>query len=180
MICRGFVWRATPPPAQIAVALCSPPMQCTGSLPYKSLWPLLPPIQITVALCSPLFPHRSVELCSPAYNSLWPAVIPQDELLNGDEEGVDCGGSCAPCPTCTDGIQNGDEEGIDCGVACQLMCRWPRSCLEMLLDQPSLPSGNYSIYPWRDELQEGAPRSPWQPDTIRPIPVSAVRRVTYK
>lgn len=93
-----------------------------------------------------------------------------DSLFNGDEEGVDCGGSCKPCATCTDGIQNGDEEGIDCGVACQLMCRWPRSCLEMLLDQPSLPSGNYSIYPWRDAMQEGAPRSPWAPDTIRPIP----------
>ena len=39
-----------------------------------------------------------------------------DGVQNGDEEGVDCGGSdCAPCPTCSDGIQNGDEEGIDCG-----------------------------------------------------------------
>ena len=101
----------------------------------------------------------------------------QDELLNGDEEGVDCGGSCAPCPTCTDGVRNGDETGIDCGVACQLMCRWPRSCLEMLIDQPSLPSGNYSIYPWRDALQEGAPVSPWVPDTIRPIPAEVSVRV---
>ena len=42
-----------------------------------------------------------------------------DGLQNGDETGIDCGGSsCAPCvtpPTCTDGIQNGDETGIDCG-----------------------------------------------------------------
>ncbi|MDF1696720.1 MAG: M43 family zinc metalloprotease [Saprospiraceae bacterium] len=42
-----------------------------------------------------------------------------DGIMNGDEEGVDCGGSnCDPCgggPTCTDGIMNGDEEGIDCG-----------------------------------------------------------------
>lgn len=42
-----------------------------------------------------------------------------DGIQNGDEEGVDCGGSfCDPCvsePTCDDGIQNGDEEGIDCG-----------------------------------------------------------------
>lgn len=42
-----------------------------------------------------------------------------DGLLNGDEEGIDCGGSnCDPCtvePTCDDGIQNGDEDGIDCG-----------------------------------------------------------------
>ena len=42
-----------------------------------------------------------------------------DGIQNGDEEGVDCGGSfCPPCnptPTCNDGIQNGDEEGVDCG-----------------------------------------------------------------
>ncbi len=40
----------------------------------------------------------------------------EDGIQNGDEEGVDCGGTnCEPCPTCDDGIQNGDEEGIDCG-----------------------------------------------------------------
>ena len=42
-----------------------------------------------------------------------------DNIQNGDEEGVDCGGSnCPPCvadPTCDDNIQNGDEEGVDCG-----------------------------------------------------------------
>ncbi len=41
-----------------------------------------------------------------------------DGIQNGDETGVDCGGSCGPCdpdPTCTDGIQNGDETGVDCG-----------------------------------------------------------------
>lgn len=39
-----------------------------------------------------------------------------DGFQNGDEEGVDCGGSnCPACPTCDDGIQNGDEEGVDCG-----------------------------------------------------------------
>lgn len=36
-------------------------------------------------------------------------------IQDGDETGVDCGGSCAPCPTCDDGIQNGQETGIDCG-----------------------------------------------------------------
>jgi len=42
----------------------------------------------------------------------------EDGIQNGDEEGVDCGGSsCADCPepSCDDGIQNGDETGIDCG-----------------------------------------------------------------
>ncbi|MEM1337997.1 MAG: DUF4856 domain-containing protein [Bacteroidota bacterium] len=42
-----------------------------------------------------------------------------DNIQNGDEDGVDCGGSsCAPCEmaaTCDDGMQNGDEEGVDCG-----------------------------------------------------------------
>ena len=39
-----------------------------------------------------------------------------DGIQNGDEEGVDCGGSeCPACPTCDDGVQNGDETGVDCG-----------------------------------------------------------------
>ena len=39
-----------------------------------------------------------------------------DGIQNGDETGVDCGGSeCAACATCDDGIQNGDETGVDCG-----------------------------------------------------------------
>lgn len=41
----------------------------------------------------------------------------EDGVQNGDETGVDCGGSnCPACPaTCDDGIQNGDETGVDCG-----------------------------------------------------------------
>ncbi len=45
-----------------------------------------------------------------------------DGIQNGDETGVDCGGSCEPCetvPTCNDGIQNGDETGVDCGGSCE-------------------------------------------------------------
>ena len=39
-----------------------------------------------------------------------------DMVMNGDEEGIDCGGTlCGPCPTCMDGVQNGDEDGVDCG-----------------------------------------------------------------
>lgn len=44
-----------------------------------------------------------------------------DGVQNGDETGVDCGGSCTSCggtPNCSDGIQNGDETGIDCGGSC--------------------------------------------------------------
>lgn len=44
----------------------------------------------------------------------------EDGIQNGDELGVDCGGSNCPFPcnppTCGDGIQNGQETGIDCGA----------------------------------------------------------------
>ena len=37
-------------------------------------------------------------------------------IQDGDETGVDCGGTfCPPCPTCDDGIRNGNETDIDCG-----------------------------------------------------------------
>ncbi|MEL6943221.1 MAG: M14 family zinc carboxypeptidase, partial [Bacteroidota bacterium] len=46
-----------------------------------------------------------------------------DGIQNGDETGVDCGGSCpTACPTCSDGIQNGDETGVDCGGSCPTAC----------------------------------------------------------
>ena len=44
-----------------------------------------------------------------------------DGIQNGDETGIDCGGSCPACstePTCNDGIQNGNETGVDCGGSC--------------------------------------------------------------
>jgi hypothetical protein len=68
-----------------------------------------------------------------------------DDVRNGDETDVDCGGStCAPCnegqtcngdtdcaatlscsdgtcqaPSCSDGIHNGDETDVDCGGSCE-------------------------------------------------------------
>jgi hypothetical protein len=45
-----------------------------------------------------------------------PAPTCSDGIQNGDEAGVDCGGSaCAACPSCEDGTQNGSETGVDCG-----------------------------------------------------------------
>ena len=41
-----------------------------------------------------------------------------DGIQNGNETGVDCGGTCPACPTCTDGVQNGNETGVDCGGSC--------------------------------------------------------------
>ncbi|MEM9886414.1 MAG: fibronectin type III domain-containing protein [Bacteroidota bacterium] len=51
-----------------------------------------------------------------------------DGIQNGDETGVDCGGTdCPDCPvpTCDDGIQNGDETGIDCGGSTCPSCPTP-------------------------------------------------------
>ena len=46
-----------------------------------------------------------------------------DNILNGNETGVDCGGDCPECPNCNDGVLNNEETGIDCGgpncAACQ-------------------------------------------------------------
>ena len=36
---------------------------------------------------------------------------------------VDCGGPCAPCPTCSDKIQNQGEAGVDCGGPCPYACK---------------------------------------------------------
>jgi len=46
----------------------------------------------------------------------------EDNILNCHDGGceilVDCGGPCAPCPTCSDGIKNQNEEDVDCGGSC--------------------------------------------------------------
>lgn len=57
-----------------------------------------------------------------------------DGVQNGDESGVDCGGSCAACgaePTCDDGVQNGDETGVDCGGDCAA-CTTEKSCVSTM------------------------------------------------
>lgn len=36
---------------------------------------------------------------------------------------VDCGGPCAPCPTCSDGIRNQGEGRVDCGGPCPWKCK---------------------------------------------------------
>jgi len=42
-----------------------------------------------------------------------------NNIQDGDENGVDCGGRCGACEeTCYDGIQNQDETGIDVGGVC--------------------------------------------------------------
>ncbi len=54
-----------------------------------------------------------------------------DGVQNGDETGVDCGGSCKPCGTCFDGIQNNDEEDVDCGGT---YCEACHNCYDNLMN----------------------------------------------
>ena len=72
-----------------------------------------------------------IEFISPGCDGIqfWDRVPEQcilecsNGVQDGDEEGVDCGGSCPNIcqtmtePTCDDGMMNGDEEGVDCGGA---------------------------------------------------------------
>ncbi|HJL11833.1 MAG TPA: fibrinogen-like YCDxxxxGGGW domain-containing protein [Polyangiaceae bacterium LLY-WYZ-15_(1-7)] len=77
-----------------------------------------------------------------------------DGVRNGDEVGVDCGGSCPGCPddgpcrlngdclsgvciggicqaaSCEDGLQNGDETGRDCGGSCEVGCPLGSGCVD--------------------------------------------------
>ncbi|MFK8162357.1 MAG: cohesin domain-containing protein [Lewinella sp.] len=55
-----------------------------------------------------------------------------DGIQNGDETGVDCGGSCTACPdpTCDDGMMNGNETGVDCGGPDCEPCATNASCGE--------------------------------------------------
>ncbi|MDP4820902.1 MAG: fibronectin type III domain-containing protein [Saprospiraceae bacterium] len=57
-----------------------------------------------------------------------PAPTCTDNIQNGDETGIDCGGNCLPCPSCSDGIQNQDETGVDCGGVCG-PCPVDHACL---------------------------------------------------
>ncbi len=55
-----------------------------------------------------------------------------DGVRNGDESGVDCGGSCTACApdtSCSDGVENGLETDVDCGGAVCLPCGQGEHCL---------------------------------------------------
>jgi hypothetical protein len=58
-----------------------------------------------------------------------------DDVQNGDETGVDCGGSCprtcmlvAAAPTCSDQVHNQDETAVDCGGSCPTKCAQGQRC----------------------------------------------------
>ncbi len=54
-----------------------------------------------------------------------------DNLKNGKELSIDCGGPCKKCSTCSDGIKNQNEQGIDCGGQCKVC----PSCYDGLKNQ---------------------------------------------
>jgi len=51
-----------------------------------------------------------------------------DGKANGDETGVDCGGSCEACPTCDDPKPNGNESDTDCNEDCSPHCLTGEPC----------------------------------------------------
>ena len=78
-----------------------------------------------------LFLQGSTDLFSVLWDGNMPEPTCDDGVKNGDEEGIDCGGSCpnqCPEPTCYDGIHNGDEEGVDCGGSCPKGCPGSGTC----------------------------------------------------
>jgi hypothetical protein len=70
--------------------------------------------------------------------SCLPCITCNDGIQNGNETGVDCGGSCPPCTTCTDGIQNGNETGVDCGGSCPAC---PPVCSYVIVNSNNFESG---------------------------------------
>lgn len=60
-----------------------------------------------------------------------------DGIKNGNEQGIDCGGTCqAQCSTCFDGVKNQNEEGIDCGGTCATTCPSQESPYSQIIAKP--------------------------------------------
>ncbi len=90
----------------------------------------------------------------PAGSAVCTSSSCSDEVLNGNERGIDCGGGlCAGCapgtecsdgidcdsgacgadglcgaPSCSDGVKNQDEVDVDCGGTCPERCEAGRAC----------------------------------------------------
>ncbi|MDH7448025.1 M43 family zinc metalloprotease [Aquimarina sp. 2201CG14-23] len=87
-----------------------------------------------------------------------------DGIQNGDETGIDCGGSsCEPCavePTCTDGIQNGDETGVDCGGSSCTPCATSGTVVYVDIDD-NTTSATSSWNPFQIEIGDERYFGPW-------------------
>ena len=84
------------------------------------------------------------ETCETCPTDCGPCPTCYDNIQNGEETGIDCGGpDCSICPTCDDGILNGDEVGVDCGGSnCPSCTGNAITQLEYFLDtDPGIGSG---------------------------------------
>ncbi len=55
---------------------------------------------------------------------------------------TDCGGPCAPCPSCSDGMQNQRESGVDCGGPCPNKCEAERPSPPVRLEAVYILTGS--------------------------------------
>lgn len=72
-----------------------------------------------------------------------PDPTPTDSV-DDTATGTDSDSGTAVAPTCDDGVQNGDELGVDCGGSCD-PCPLAHDCAELLAADGSLPSGTYPV-----------------------------------
>ncbi len=81
-----------------------------------------------------------------------------DHIQNGNEEGVDCGGSCTSCsiikdPTCDDFIRNQGEDQVDCGGPCD-------PCEDIVYVEGEMDEEEEIVYEEEGDSDEGS-NFPW-------------------
>lgn len=77
-------------------------------------------------------------------------------VQDGDETGVDCGGSCLPCPTCDDGVKNGDEDGIDCGGTACAPCEGLIVKTGLITEDETWTNNNIYVLAGKVVVEDGA------------------------
>jgi hypothetical protein len=99
-------------------------------------------------------------------------------IRDGDEQGVDCGGSCpeACIFSCTNGIRDGDEQGVDCGGSCLELCYSSigeiDNCFEDAAPGNEAGSSLYTLYD--PVVQQTAPEALQEYADARGISVNAL------
>jgi hypothetical protein len=72
------------------------------------------------------------------------------------ETGIDCGGQCPPCGSCTNNVHDSNEEGIDCGGACLgVLCDPDPSITDPTKRLPSCADGKQEK--WEEGVDCGGP-----------------------
>jgi len=103
---------------------CSPEVQCTE-------WSECLPTGIKTKECRDKKNCNKLDNVVIEYEDCDYNATCNDHIKNQNEEEVDCGGPCPPCPTCTDNIQNQGEEDIDCGGPCKVC----PNCFDLVKNQ---------------------------------------------